>query len=155
MVIADAKTINRKIQGAKANSTTKAPTIPTYPNAPAPTDKTISTLQQCYYSLIDHFTKLMETILQKANYKPNETDLQTATLQTRLLNMKATNTELINNYTSWSNTRIKRNGILNNALSGLVPTALEEKKYVKSVFGVTSPQYKQVSRLEFNIIKTQ
>lgn len=41
--IADAKTIHRKIQGAKANGGTKTPTTPADPNAPIPTDKTIST----------------------------------------------------------------------------------------------------------------
>ncbi|MDR2083871.1 MAG: hypothetical protein LBP67_02610 [Bacteroidales bacterium] len=34
--------------------------------------------------------------------------------------------------------------------SGMVDTALEVKKYVKSVFGATSPQFKQVSKLEFS-----
>ena len=59
LAIADARTINRKIQGAKANGGTKAPATPADPNAPAPTDKTISTSQQCYDSLIEHFTKLI------------------------------------------------------------------------------------------------
>jgi hypothetical protein len=52
LVVADAKTINRKIQGAKANGNTKATTTPADPNAPAPTDKTISTSQQSYDSII-------------------------------------------------------------------------------------------------------
>ena len=46
LAVADAKTINRKIQGAKANGGTKTPTPPANPNAPIPTDKTISTSQQ-------------------------------------------------------------------------------------------------------------
>ena len=69
--------------------------------------------------------------------------------------MKSTNTDLINAYTNWSNSRIQRDTILYNPLTGLVQTALEVKKYVKSVFGATSPQYKQVSSLVFNVIKSQ
>ena len=42
---------------------------------------------------------------------------------------------------------------LYNPLSGLVQTALDVKKYVKSVFGASSPQFKQVSGLEFSNIK--
>lgn len=153
LAIADAKTINRKIQGAKANGDTKATTTPADPNAPAPTDKTISTSQQSYDSLIDHFAKLIEAVSQDANYKPNEKELQTATLQTKLDSLKTSNTGLVNAYTNWSNARINRNTVLYNPLTGLVQTALEVKKYVKSVFGATSPQFKQVSKLEFNNVK--
>ena len=48
---------------------------------------------------------------------------------------------------------IERNQSLYNPLTGLVQTAKEVKQYVKSVFGTTSPQYKQVSGLEFKIRK--
>ena len=153
LAIADARTINRKIQGAKANGGTKAPTTPADPNAPAPTDKTISTSQQSYDSLIDHFTKLIEVVSQDGNYKPNEKELQTATLQTKLDSLKTSNTSLVNAYTDWSNARINRNTVLYNPLTGLVQTALEVKKYVKSVFGASSPQFKQVSGLEFTNVK--
>jgi len=153
LAIADARTINRKIQGAKANGGTKTPAIPADPNAPTPTDKTISTSQQSYDSLIDHFTKLIEAVSQDGNYKPNETDLKTASLQTKLDSLKTSNTDLINGFTNWSNARINRNTVLYNPLTGLVQTALEVKKYVKSVFGASSPQFKQVSGLEFTNVK--
>ncbi len=155
LVVADAKTINRKIQGAKANNTKKVDSPPPSGELEGASDKTISTSQQSYDSLIDHFTKLIETISQESNYKPNEIELKIDTLKNRLSEMKTTNSELINSYTNWSNTRIKRNSILYNPLTGLTQTALEVKKYVKSVFGATSPQYKQVSGLVFTIIKTQ
>ena len=153
LAVDKAKTINRKIQGAKANGTAKVPATPADPNAPTPTDKTISTSQQSYDSLIDHFTKLIESVSQDANYKPNETELQTATLQTKLDGLKTSNTNLINGFTNWSNARINRNTTLYNPLTGLVQTALEVKKYVKSVFGATSPQFKQLSGLEFTNVK--
>jgi hypothetical protein len=153
LAIADAKTINRKIQGAKANGGTKTPTTLADPNAPAPTDKTISTSQQSYDSLIDHFAKLIESVSQDANYKPNEKELQVATLQTKLDGLKTSNTDLVNAFTNWSNARINRNTTLYNPLTGLVQTALDTKKYVKSVFGATSPQFKQVSGLEFTNVK--
>lgn len=153
LAVTDAKTINRKIQGAKANGDTKKTDTPADPNAPAPTDKTISTSQQSYDSLIDHFAKLIESVSQDANYNPNETELKTATLQLKLDSLKTSNTDLVNTYTNWSNARINRNTTLYNPLTGLVQTALEVKKYVKSVFGATSPQFKQVSGLEFTNVK--
>ena len=96
---------------------------------------------------------MIEAVSQDANYKPNEKNLQTATLQAKLDGLKTSNTDLINGFTSWSNARINRNTTLYNPLTGLVQTALEVKKYVKSVFGAGSPQFKQVSELEFSNVK--
>jgi hypothetical protein len=155
LVVANATTVNRKIQGTKANTNAKTVGTPTNPISPEPTTKLISSSQQSYDSLIDHFSKIIETVSQESNYKPNETELKTITLQTKLANLKTTNTGLINGYTNWSNTRIQRNSTLYNPLSGLVQTALDVKKYVKSVFGATSPQFKQISGLEFKVQKTQ
>jgi hypothetical protein len=87
------------------------------------------------------------------NYTPNETDLTVAATQTKLAELKNANTAVVDSYTAWSNSRIERNNILYNPLTGLVPTALDIKKYVKSIFGATSPQFKQVSGLEFKTRK--
>ena len=76
-----------------------------------------------------------------------------ATLQTKLTELQAKNTNLINAYTGYSNAMIDRNQTLYNPLTGLVQTSKEVKQYVKSVFGANSPQYKQVSGLEFKIRK--
>jgi hypothetical protein len=76
-----------------------------------------------------------------------------ATLQTKLTELQAKNTNLINAYTDYSNAMIDRNQTLYNPLTGLVQTSKEVKQYVKSVFGANSPQYKQVSGLEFKVIK--
>jgi len=48
---------------------------------------------------------------------------------------------------------INRNQIFYNLLSGLVQTAKEVKQYIKSIYGANSPQYRQVSGLEFKVIK--
>jgi hypothetical protein len=63
--------------------------------------------------------------------------------------MKNTNTAAVNAYTPLSNARIDRNKILYDDVTGLVKVAGDVKAYVKSVFGGTSPQYKQVSKLKF------
>ena len=48
-----------------------------------------------------------------------------------------------------SNARITRNEILYLPETGLIGVALSVKIYIKAIFGVTSPQYKQVSGLLF------
>lgn len=45
------------------------------------------------------------------------------------------------------------NDIQDRPLTGLVDIAFDAKVYIKSVFGATSPQYKQVSKLAFVKLK--
>lgn len=145
-LVKDAKTINNKIQGKRAAAKKAKPSTA---DSEAAEDKTISVSQQSYDALIDNFGKLIDLVGTEPTYTPNEPELQISTLQTNLGNLKATNTAVVNAYTNYSNARITRNNILYGQTSGLVDVALEVKKYVKSVFGATSPQYKQVSKLEF------
>jgi hypothetical protein len=144
----DARTINRKLQGQRV--TPKAP--PAQPPVAGETpllDKTISSSQQSYDQLIEHFDKLIELLASDSNYKPNEKELALPALQAKLTEFKTANTAVVDSYTNWSNSRIARKTALYNLLTGLVNTALDVKKYIKSVYGATSPQYKQVSKLQF------
>jgi hypothetical protein len=149
-LVKDAKTINNKIQGKRSGEKPKPPVAGA---TDAAEDKTISVSQQSYDSLIENFTKLIDLVSSEPTYTPNETELQVSTLATTLGNLKTTNTAVITSYTNYSNSRITRNSILYGATSGLVDIAGDVKKYVKSVFGATSPQFKQVSKLEFKKVK--
>jgi hypothetical protein len=42
-----------------------------------------------------------------------------------------------------------RDNIFHNGLTGIVQMALQAKKYVKSIFGTTSAEFKQINGLEF------
>jgi len=147
-LIKDAKTLNRKVQGARKGKGTTPETPPTPPDTAAE-DKQISVSQQSYDSIIENFEKLGQLVATEPTYTPNEVDLQTATLITFHGNLKTTNTAVINATTAISNARITRNQILYAPKTGLYDVAQEVKKYVKSVFGATSPQYKQVSKIKF------
>lgn len=149
LTISDAKTINRKMQGIRAGSTAPASATP----GTEPTDKTISTSQLSYDSRIDHFAKLIELVSQEPSYTPNERELQMDSLIAKMQSLKSGNAIVINAYTIWSNTRILRSTVLYNPVTGLVQTAMEIKKYIKSVFGAASPQYNQVNGLEFKTRK--
>lgn len=153
--IEDAKTINNKIQGKRAASGKKVkPSDEPLPpdTVPPEGDKGISVSQQSYDSLMDHFAKLIETVSQEPLYAPNEADLSIAGLNTLLTSMQTANTGVINSYTTFSNSRIVRDKTLYHESSGLVQLSTEVKKYVKSLFGASSPQYKQVSKLKFSTI---
>ena len=142
--INDAKTFNRKMQGKKAS----ASQTPTAPNAPAP--KTISTSQQSYDQLIQHLAGLKSVLEEESSYTPNETDLQVATIDAKIADLTAKNTAVSTAYTNISNSRISRNETLYTSDNGIFETASEVKKYIKSVFGASSPQYNQVSGIKFS-----
>lgn len=146
-VVKDAKTINRKLQGSRASTTSNSTTETTSSESSA---NTISTSQQSYDRLIDSFGKLIDLVNAETNYVPNETELQVTSLNTKLASLQAANTAVISKYTDYSNARIQRNNLLYTNSSSLVETALDVKKYIKSVFGASSPQYKQVSSLKFS-----
>lgn len=149
LAVNNAKSVNKRIQGTSSKKTKTAQVD----SENSTTSTGISTSQQSYDRLIDHFANLIEVLQQNTIYSPNENDLKLTSLQTKLNHLQTTNTNLINAYTLYSNAMIERNQSLYNPLIGLVQTAKEVKQYVKSVFGATSPQYKQVSGLEFKIRK--
>ena len=82
-------------------------------------------------------------------YKPNEADLTVESLQTKLATIKSKNSAVVTAEATLDAARISRNALLYTDNTGLVDTALEVKLYVKSLFGATSPQYKQISGIEF------
>lgn len=139
----DAKTINRKLQGKRAQ-----PIAPsTDPNAPAP--NTISASQQSYDQLIEHFSKLIELLKSETTYAPNETDLKTTALTTQLASLKTANANVTSAYTNVSNARIARDKSLYKTKSGLYDIAGDVKNYVKSLYGISSAEFKQISKIKF------
>jgi hypothetical protein len=126
---------------------TKAIETPADPNAPAP--NTISTSQQSYDQQIQHLAGIISVLQSEPSYTPNETDLQIATLTAKQADLTAKNSEVATAYTNVSNSRIARDTTIYGTDAGLFEVASEVKKYVKSVYGATSPQFAQVKGIEF------
>ena len=145
--IKDAKGFNRKMQGKRASTIT----APIDPNTPAPS--TISSSQQSYDQLIQHLAGLNSVLLSEPSYIPNETILQTATVTAKINTLTTKNNEVATAYTQVSNSRIQRDKTIYGKEDGIVDIALEVKKYVKSLFGATSPEYAQISGIEFKRTK--
>lgn len=141
--VEDARALNRKLQGkrASASSTTADP------NTPAPT--TISTSQTSYDQQIQHFAGIIAILQSEISYAPNETPLKITTLTTKQTDMITKNNAVATAFAGISNSRIARNKTLYNPDTGLVDVALNVKKYVKTIFGATSPEYAQVQGIKF------
>ncbi|MBK7385148.1 MAG: hypothetical protein IPI81_17730 [Flavobacteriales bacterium] len=144
-VIADVKTIIRKLQGRRAK-----PKVQDDPSTPEDESaSSISASQLSFDSRIENFDKLIQLLAAQAGYAPNEAELTVAGLQTLHTSMKAANLAVTNAYTALSNARIDRNKELYDAITGLVTIALEVKAYVKSLFGVSSMEYQEISAIQF------
>lgn len=153
-IVDDVKTIARKLQGRRADAKKVIDPIALDPNNPtAPTPKTISVSQLSFDSRIENLEKLNQQLATITQYIPNENDLKVTALNTLLADLKAKNTSVVTATTPLSNARINRNKTLYDPITGLVTTASEVKMYVKSVFGASSPQYKQISGIKFTTPK--
>ena len=143
-----AKTIFRKLQGkrasAKLTEEQKAALL-----AEGKEVNQISASQMSFDNRIENFDKLIMLLSSVPLYNPNEEELKIETLKALYSQLKEKNTEVILPIVQLSNSRIARNKILYSENTGLVDVALDSKTYIKSIFGATSPQYKQISKLRF------
>ena len=144
--IADAKTINNKLQGKRAKKETNSTT----PEGDEPVQSaTVSVSRQSYDSLTENFSTLVDLVKNTPSYAPNETELTSESLKNYLIELQNANKNVITAEVAYSNTRISRDTILYKPNTGLFDVASDVKKYVKSIFGATSPQYKQISGIKF------
>ncbi|UKT65827.1 hypothetical protein [Pedobacter mucosus] len=111
--------------------------------------KQISVSQQSFDSQLDSLDKQIKLLSVIPAYAPNEVELQTATLTNLHTDLTQKNRATINQITTLSSARIARDEEMYNVEIGLIVVALDTKNYAKSLFGVSTPQYKQISSLPF------
>ena len=143
-----AKTIVRKLQGARASAKLTDEEKKAL-EAEGKEVTQISTSQMGFNDRIENFDKFITLLSSIPNYAPNEEDLKIKSLSAYLDSLKAKNADVLPTEVQLSNARIARNDIQDRPLTGLVDIAFDTKVYIKSVFGATSPQYKQISKLAF------
>ena len=131
------------MQGIRASAVVAS----TDTNTPAP--NTISTSQQSYDQQIQHLAGIISVLQTEPSYAPNENDLKVVTLTAKQADLSAKNSAVATAFTNVSNSRIARDTTIYGTDTGLFDIATEVKKYVKSVFGATSPQFAQVKGIKF------
>jgi len=109
----------------------------------------VSTSQMSFDNRMENFDRLIQLLATTIEYAPNEEELKTATLTATYQLLKTVNASAADAKIKLDNARIARNEVLYKPVTGLVPVASSVKLYVKSVFGATSAQYKQVSAIKF------
>ena len=142
------KTLVRKIQGTRASAKISDEDKKLLAEDGKEVNQ-ISASQMGYDNRVENLYKLLMLLNSIPQYNPNEEDLKISTLTALYEDLKAKNTAVVETTTPLSNSRIARNEVMYKPLAGLVDIAFDTKVYIKSVFGPSSPQYKQVSKLEF------
>ena len=140
--IEDAKTINAKIQGTRIKK------IVLKDNEEV-NDKTVSVSRQSYDSIYENFRSLRDLAEQDGGYNPNETEVKIATLTTIENEMLAANENVENENNILGNRRVDRDKRFYKDTDGLLEVARAFKKYIRGKYGITSPQFAQISQLQF------
>lgn len=109
----------------------------------------ISSSQMSFDNRLDNLDKLIKLLTSVPLYAPNEADLKTTALTATLNDLKAKNLAVVNSDTALTNARITRDNIMYADNTGMIDISVDVKSYVKSIYGATSPQYKQISKLTF------
>ena len=148
----NAKTIVRKIQGTRATAKLTDEEKKAL-EAEGKEATQISTSQMGFADRLENFDKFITLLSSIPNYAPNEEDLKIATLSAYRDTLKEKNADVLPTEVQLSNARIARNTIQDKPLTGLVDLAFDVKVYIKSVYGATSPEYKQISKLAFVKLK--
>ncbi|GGE41494.1 hypothetical protein EV200_101643 [Pedobacter psychrotolerans] len=147
-VIDNAATNHRKIQGRRASAKLTEEQKQQLAASGTVVNQ-VSASQQSFDSRLDTFEKQIQLLGTIPQYAPNEVELKVETLMNMYNNLLTKNRDVISKNAELSNVRLHRDQILYDPKTGMVALALNAKDYCKSVFGVNTPQYKQISGIIF------
>jgi len=142
--IEDMSGFARKIRGARKK---KIPIDD--PNTPENEAAHNSVSQRSYTQVAERFDNAIELAMNTPEFTPTEAEFQIAAMQAKATALKAANTAVIDSSTTWDNSRISRNEALYTNATSIYALAKLVKLYVTSLYGADSPQFKQISGLEF------
>jgi hypothetical protein len=117
---------------------------------PVPDIKHISESQSEYDECLEGFSELITLLQREPLYAPSDADLRVKSIASHVTNIQAANVLVLSLITGLNNLRIARDKVMYDRNSGLVAKAGEVKKYVKSIYGNESFEYKQLSGLKFS-----
>lgn len=151
-VIENAATNHRKLQGRRASAKLSEEEKQKLA-ASGKVVNQVSASQLSFDSQLESFDKQIKLLSKISQYAPNEDELQLASLSDLYNILLQKNRDVVMRTTELSNSRLKRNTVIYDAENGLIALANDAKNYCKSVFGIGTPQYKQISDISFKYIK--
>jgi hypothetical protein len=112
-----------------------------------------SASQTSFDNMVNHWDGLAKMLAGEAKYTPNEADLTVAAATAKAAALDKANSEVASAAPLYNNAIIARNKGLYADETGLCTIAQGSKDYVRQVFGFSSPEFKQVSKLQFKVVK--
>jgi hypothetical protein len=143
--VADINSITSKIRGARIKPIKENKSE----NSDEPAARHRSVSQRSMDNQIEFFANLIQALSTSGYYVVNEAVLNIAALNQQLSAMRESYAALNDASARLATTRIARNRLLNADRTGLCDIASDIKKYVASVFGSKSEEYKRVAVLKF------
>ena len=112
----------------------------------------ISQSQMSMDMQVENFNKMIEVLAANKNYKPNENELKVATLKTMATQLKTLSEAVVLAEGPVLAARSSRNKVLYDHDKGMLAIAADVKKYIKSIYGARSPQYKRLTAMRFTAV---
>lgn len=144
-----AKSLNRLIQGGQKKNTTQTSSNGTTPPPSEGAGGGISTSRQSYTQKATNFGILLQLLATIPSYTPNEDDLKLENLSTYQQSLMSATQTVDQTEAELNSKLIERDQLLYSDGTGLYDIAQNVKKYVKSLYGATSPEYTTVSAIKF------
>ena len=147
--IEDLDTPARKIKGLRAT-----PAVQDDPNTPVDESKqSVSASQMSRQQRIEHLDEMRSLLESQPLYKPNETELQTASLQALAVDLQAKVDAVTSTFAPFSNALASRDNVLYTNAANVYKTGTLFKAYVESKFTRKSNEWNQIKGLEFRDLK--
>ncbi len=147
--IADVEGFCRKIHGERAGNAPQK----TADAAGKEQDNSHSVAQLSFTNIVEHLKGLNKALIAESSYAPNETELKTATIATLITTLSTLNDNESKSFIAMNKAKITRDKKLYAPKTGLFDTFQAIKDYAKSLYGISSPQYKQLSKLKIIDLK--
>jgi len=144
----DLLSITSKFLG-RVRSTKKETTVAATEGQASTTTTSHGKVPQDMDSKLSYLDTLIKQITTVTAYNPNEANLKVANLTTLYDEMKVKRTAEITAEAAHDNAAITRNNVMYADITGIIDVTNDVKAYVKSLYGASSPQYKQLTTLKF------
>lgn len=143
-ILDQAKSLNRLIQGSSRKKVIS-------PTDTTEITRTYSTSRQSYTQLADNFSKLLQLLSTIPAYTPNTEELKIISLTTYYTSLVSLTQKVDQTEAEFNAKLIERNTILYSEDTGLYTIAQNVKKYVKSLYGASAPEYTRIQKIKFTI----
>ncbi len=144
LVIEGAKSLAFKIKGFRISEKMTDEQLQSL-SADTPVPTYISASQMSFDNRLNNFDAYIKYLALVPEDQPNETEIQILSLSEFFLHLKSVNDHVIDAANAVEAQRVLRNLVIYRPVDGMVDVSLAVKKYVRSVWGFGSEQYKIVS----------